>query len=219
MRQWYRLLTWLLATTMIATVGCGDDDDDDEDEKVDAGAPYIYLYPEQGEQVSVKLLPSPGCELKESDPEYGSGWSVWAEPSGLLDGDHEFLFYTAGVNWDFQLDQGYAVEGEGIFSWFEEALPTLGLNGKETGDFIAYWSDHLPYAPCYHIFPQDNDYVDRQIGITVTPAPDSVLRLWLVIIGKETCSLLDSPTPAAFVRKGFVVVEWGVVLKSRSFVW
>jgi hypothetical protein len=212
------LLAVLLASSFAMLAGCGDDDDDDKS-PADGGAPYVYLYPETAQQVSVTLQPADGCALKKTVPEYGDGWDVWAEPSGRLDGKYDYLYYTARVHWDFQMDHGWAVPAESIFPWFEQELPKLGLTDKETGDFVDYWNEHLPYAPCYRVYPQDNVYVDAQIGLTVDPPPDSVLRLWLVIFGEEQCPVMEQPLPTGFDRKGFTVVEWGVVLRESSFVW
>jgi len=217
MTTWRRVLAVLVVGALGLAVGCSDDDDNDDNE--DAGAPYIYLYPETAQEIKVTLEPADGCEIRKTVPDYGGGWTVWVEPSGRIDGMYDFLYYTAGVHQDFQLDHGWAVPAERIFPWFEETLPSLGLTGKETGDFVAYWGAHLPYAPCYRVYPQDNVYVDRQIGLSVEPPPDSVLRLWLVVIGEEECPVIESPLPTGFEREGFVVVEWGVVLRESSFVW
>jgi hypothetical protein len=212
------LLLPILAVAVVFATACGDDDDNKSPHD-DAGAPAIYLYPETAQEVAVTLDPAEGCELVKTEPEYGDGWTVWAEPSGRIDGMYDYLYYTARVRDDFQMDHGWAVPAESIFPWFDKALPELGLTADETGDFVDYWSAHLPYAPCYRVYPQDNVYVDAQIVLTVEPAPDSVLRLWLVIIGEDECPAIEQPLPTGFDRNGFTVVEWGVVLRHSSFVW
>lgn len=215
--MWFSLLPVIGLSVLL--VACDDDDKPEPEPTPDAGAPYIYLYPEEAQEVSVTLLPAAGCSLTETIPEHGDGWVVWAEPSGRIDDTYDFLYYSASVHWEFQLEQGWAVPGEGVFAWFEQGLPELGLTDVETADFVDYWSDHLPYAPCYRVYPQDNPYVDAQVELLVEPEPDSVLRLWLVIIGEEECPAVEAPAPTSFEREGFVVVEWGVVLKQSSFVW
>jgi hypothetical protein len=153
--------------------------------------------------------------LTSSIPEYGDGWTVWAEPSGRLDGKYDYLYYSARVYWDFQLEHGWSVAAEGVFPWFEQILPQLGLNSDETRDFVDYWSVHLPYSPCYRVFPQGTEMVDRQIAMTVTPEPDSVLRLWLAIERLVQCEPLPEPELTPFDRNGFTVVEWGVVMQGK----
>ncbi len=182
-------------------------------EEIMADAPYIYLYPEQAMQVAVTIDPSAG-ELIASAPEYGDGWSVWAEPDGLLDGSYRFLFYEHTVPWVFQDDTGWAVPATGIFAWFEEALSEMGLTADEISDFLDYWTVHLPYAPCYRVCPQPETLVDDVIGLDIEPAPDSLLRLWLLVQGADDCDEPVAPDFSSFERTGFTAVEWGVVLEG-----
>jgi len=201
----------LAPVLVLASLGCDEDDDDDKT-PADGGAPYIYLYPEEAGEVDVTLTPTEGGFLMESDPPYDDGWTVWAEPSGLIDGEYEYLYYSARVWLEFQTVTGDAVPAEEIFAWFGLELPAMGLTQKEADDFVEYWSEHLPYAPCYLVYPQYNSYVDAQVAIDVDPEPDSVLRLWLVIYGAESCEPIQPAAHYEFSRDGFTVVEWGVVL-------
>jgi hypothetical protein len=175
-------------------------------------APYIYLYPEEAMQVGVTLDPADGTCITASEPDYGDGWSVLAEPSGLLDGTWDFLFYEAEVNWVFQQQQGWAVPAAEIWGWLEGALPAMGLSSAETQDFLDYWTLNLPEAPCYLVYPQPKETIGATMGLDITPAPDSLLRLWLVIDGADECAAPPPPTVAPFTRQGFTAVEWGVVL-------
>ena len=183
----------------------------------DVDAPYVYLYPTEAMQIGVTLVPAQGMAITESEPEYGDGWSVWAEPSGLLDGERDFLFYEATVLWIFQIEQGWAVPAAEIFGWLAGQLPAMGLNAAETADFLDYWTAHLPYAPCYRVFPQPLEIVEQEMGLLVAPAPDSTLRLWLMIEGAAECGAVAAPQIDGFVRAGFTVVEWGVALDGHTF--
>ncbi len=183
----------------------------------DVDAPYIYLYPETTQAVDVTLLPAPGTYVHTSFPAYNGGWSVTAEPSGLLDGQYDFLYYEATVHWVFQTTEGWAVADADVFDWFEGQLPALGLTAAETEDFLDFWSIHLPPAPCYLIYPQPEADIDQTMGLVISPAPDSLLRLWLVVQGSATCTPLPAPATSPFVRDGFTAVEWGVVLDAETF--
>ncbi len=180
-------------------------------------APYIYLYPTETTEVSVTLDFGEHADLTVSDPPYGDGWTVVAEPSGLIDGEHDFLFYEIAVPWGFDTEAGFAVEGEEVFDWFEQFLPELGLNQAETDDFIEFWEIYLPEADCYAIYPQSAEAIDAYVKLTIDPEPDSLLRLWLAIEASQDCAELPSPFVPEFVREGFTVVEWGVVLSPGFF--
>jgi hypothetical protein len=180
-------------------------------------APYIYLYPPRSERVRVKLDFAPGARLVASDPPYGQGWTVRADPSGRLDGRRDFLFYESTVGEaPFQERAGWAVPSADIFGWLEDTLPHLGLNRAETQDFLDYWRDELPWAPCYEIYPQWNQDLDEHVALDVMPRPRSALRLWLLIDGNPLCAPLPEPRVPVFVREGFTLVEWGVVLEPQG---
>jgi hypothetical protein len=205
----------LILPILFVLLGCDDDNSNDHNYQADAGAPYIYLYPEKSQEVSVTLIPTEGAWIMNSDPEYGDGWTVWAETDGRLDEKYDFLFYSARVFWDFQMELGWAVEPDKVFPWFMNTLPTLGLSQTETDDFVTYWSVHLPYSPCYLIYPQFDEPVDRQIELFIDPEPESRLRLWLAIDRSESCKKIPAPEPVVFNRIGFTVVEWGVVMREQ----
>ena len=117
----------------------------------------------------------------------------------MLDGSYPYLFYEAGVPWMFQTDEGWAVESALVFDWFETMLPALGLSEAETGDFLDFWTVHLPAAGCYGLYPQPEPIVDQAVGLTITPSPDSLLRLWLVIDGAPFCGAPAEPPIEPFV--------------------
>jgi hypothetical protein len=183
-----------------------------------ADAPYVYLYPEIAQNVSVALTPGAGTNITVSDPPYGSGWDVWAEPSGLLDGTYDFLFYESTVIWSFQELEGWVVDGATVFDWFETNLPTMGLNQDEIDDFLDYWTVYLPTAPCYHVFPQPESVIDQNMLLDITPTPDNLLRLWLMVEGADTCgATFTTPSLQTFNRTGFTAVEWGMVINWNTF--
>jgi hypothetical protein len=220
-----RLSIIFLLFLCLSAWGCGIIHDDDDDDKISAStstgrgaaaAPCIYLYPEQAGEVSVTLLPAEDAWLTSTDPEHGEGWTVWAEPDSLIDGTYDYLYYSCDVAMKFQMDEGWAIEAEDIFSWFEETLPRCGLSQSETADFVDYWSEHLPYSPWYLVYPQYNDLIAGQIDIAIDPEPDSMLRLWLVIEKVEQPEPLTAPEFVPFERSGFTVVEWGVVFRIEA---
>ncbi|MCG6534935.1 MAG: hypothetical protein L7F78_09640 [Syntrophales bacterium LBB04] len=218
-----RLSMILLLTLCFSIWGCGHSSDPPCTETTqtdrDGGkgaAPCIYLYPKETGSVSVTLLPAQDAWLTKTDPEYRGGWTVQAEPTGLIDGIYNYLYYACDVLMDFQTTEGWALAADKIFPWFEENLPKFGLNQTETAGFVDYWSKHLPYSPWYLVYPQYNDRVARHIDISIDPKPDSMLRLWFVIDKAEQPKLLPAPAFKTFERSGFTVVEWGVVMRYES---
>ncbi len=180
-------------------------------------APYVYLYPTRPRQVQVLLDLPEDVVLQASDPAYGDGWTVWAEPDGRLDGRWNFLFYESSTFGPYDEERGWSVPEALIFPWFRANLPLMGLNQAEVEDFLDYWSFELPFAPCYHVFPQGLDVIEGNMGLDISPAPHRLLRLWLYVQGDASCYALPSPELAPFTRQGFSAVEWGVILDAASF--
>lgn len=190
---------------------------DEEEEKRDgyggAAAPNIYLYPEEASNISVKLtiLDEYGY-FTLTEPEHGDGgWDVWVEPDGLIDGTYNYLYYAGVHKTEFQEIEGWAVEEEDVFRWFEDKMLQIGFNQNEIDDFIEYWLEHLPPSPCYHIYPQDTEIVDARVAIDIIPEPDTLERLWFFIDTVDFCeAILEPEERSPFFRNGFTVVEWGV---------
>ncbi len=174
--------------------------------------PNIYLYPQTTQQVDVTLDFSPQSFLTVSIPDYGQGWSVVAEPSGLLDGLWGFLFYEAAVGGGWQTSAGHNVPAEQLEAWMYQTLPMYGLNAQETFDFADFWKDALPAAAWYTFYPQYDDAISAQVALNVSPAPDSLLRLWFVVAPGQAPAAVEAPVILPFDRTGFSVVEWGVIV-------
>lgn len=178
--------------------------------------PNIYLYPEETQNVSVKLAFNPGEFVTVSIPQYGNGWSVTAQPDGLLDGTYGYLFYEAAVGDGWQMEAGHVVAASELEEWMYSMLPAYGLNAQETFDFADFWKDALPKANWYTFYPQYDDLISQHVGLKVQPAPDSVLRLWFVVVPSDAPAFPEAPVIAPFERSGFAVVEWGVIISDAQ---
>ncbi len=175
--------------------------------------PNIYLYPEIPTDVRVALrYPD---QITVSIPEYpADGWKVTAYPKGILtDGvaEYGYLFYESNIpDYSFQYENAFYLPAEDREETFERILTLYGLNETEKADFREYWCERLPAGRDYYMYPQINEACDLVSPLEITPAPDSVFRLWFVY--KEADSenpAIKEPIPERFVRDGFAVVEWG----------
>jgi len=176
--------------------------------------PNIYLYPEA--ETDVKVTLERESLILVSDPEYpDGGWEVSVSPDGTIDGQHGFLFYEAAVPNVFDTEEGWIVEASEVETWTSIMLPEMGLNEQETADFVEYWMEALPEAERYAFYPQWDEAVDEAVGLDISPAPDSVLRLWFVVksLSDGETLTLASPEIPQFTRNGFTAVEWGVLLE------
>jgi len=179
-------------------------------EPMQAAKPVIYLYPESTMAVDVKLDFPEGGSVTESIPTYGDGWHVTVDPDGLIDGAYPYLFYEASLPPIFQTDQGWLLDGEDLDGALRNLLLDLGFVGREVDDFVDYWFPRLDGWPWYAVYPQD---AEALVTLSVSPAPDHLLRASLLFRGLMDPIDIDTPSePAPFSRDGFTVTEWGVLL-------
>jgi hypothetical protein len=176
--------------------------------------PAIYLYPKTDAAVSVKL--SVNGAITNDVPSYGNGWNVFATKEGVIDGKYDYLFYEAKLNKVDVPSEGWIVKYNDLGSWFDVNLKKLGLNEKETSQFKEYWLAELPESKYYDIRLLTKDYLDENMKLSVSPSPDTLIRVEFLFKPLNEYTELKEPKIATPVRQGFVVVEWGGVLDSQK---
>ena len=177
-----------------------------------AEKPVIYLYPEEETDIHVRL--SLDGAMSVSYPDYGEdGWLVTASHDGTLTDEngrtYDSLFWEAELDAEYDLTEGFCIKGEDTAAFLEETLAALGLSDTEANAFIVWWLPRMQENPYNLITFQSNAYTDAA-ELDITPAPDTVIRVFMVWKGLD--SEIDIPAQtfsAAPNREGFTVVEWG----------
>lgn len=183
---------------------------------VECGKPVIYLYPTTETVAHVEVNPMGG--FTKTEPAYGTqGWTVTAKPDGTLknkgDGKmYPYLFWE-GIGYNYHKStQGFVLNQKNVDSEMKTILAKLGLNEKETKDFMEFWSSKLKTKPYVFVtFVSQNEF-DNIAPLSVSPKPDTVIRVFMDYTPLDkptTVSPLQIKTPE---RKGFTVVEWGGAL-------
>ena len=178
-----------------------------------ADKPVIYLYPENETDVHVEL------ELTEADlsttyPRYDNGWDVVAYPDGTLlnqaDGTHHrYLFWDAvNCRTRFDFSEGFCVAGSDTESFLKEKLTYMGLTEEEMNEFIVYWLPRMEHN-AYNLISFQGDAYTDSAKLNITPAPDSMLRIFMTYVPLENAVAIEPQQLSAFERKGFTVIEWG----------
>ena len=174
--------------------------------------PILYFYPEEPTICSAKVTLN--GQLTCTYPEHGeNGWENFtAHPDGTLvfpDGKEYYALYWEGkqnAEWDFST--GFCVRGEDTAAFLEWALAELGLNRREANEFIVYWLPLMQENPYNVISFQTAAYTDTA-KLDISPAPDSVLRVFMAYYPSETEIDIPAQIFEPFTREGFTVVEWG----------
>jgi hypothetical protein len=114
--------------------------------------------------------------------------------------------------WDFS--RGFCVRGEDTAAFLERALAELGLTPREANEFIVYWLPRMQDNPYNVISFQTAAYTEGAV-LEITPAPDSLLRVFMAYYPTDTEVDIQPQTFEGFERSGFTVVEWGGTQTSK----
>jgi len=176
--------------------------------------PIIYLYPTEKTEISVKLDFNQN-QLKHTYPKYNpeKGWNVIAEPNGNLKNvengkDYYALFWEGESQKQTEIKQGFVVKGENTAEFLEEKLAILGLNWRESNEFIMYWLPQME-SNKYNLIHFSTEEYTRDFPITITPRPDNFIRVFMVFEPLETAVEIPAQELKPAKRGGFTAVEWG----------
>lgn len=178
--------------------------------------PNIYLYPTENSRISVNLKFPNGGKIITSIPDYGSGWVVDVDTSGIINNNYEFLFYESEQPDVWQTNEGWVIKRSELEAFFTNNMLENGFNRREINDFINYWIPRLANSEYYEIYPQKSEIIETVLKLDISKTPDSVLRMFYIIKGvnNDSNSKINIPMEnTQFKRSGFCVTEWGVVLK------
>ncbi len=176
--------------------------------------PNIYIYPETKLSLHVSIIFPRGGSVIESIPLYENGWNIEVEPSGKINNIFDYLFYESENPDLCQYRSGWIIKKDDLTSFFTQNMLETGFIQKEIDDFIEYWIPLLNNYSSYAIYPQYALDIEKMIELNFSCKPNSVLRLFYVIKGVNGDKInIAVPIIPRFVRKGFSVTEWGVIIK------
>ncbi|MBE5785043.1 MAG: hypothetical protein E7330_04510 [Clostridiales bacterium] len=198
-----------LAAVLMMTTACRDPKE--EEVVTEVAKPVIYLYPEEETDVTVTL--DYAGELTTTYPAYREGWNVTAMPDGTLinkaDGrEYSYLFWEGVSETEYDMSAGYVVKGSDTAAFLQAALSRMGLLPREYNEFIVYWLPQMEHNP-YNLITFQQECYTESAKLTVTPEPDSVLRVFMAYQALDAWVEVETPILRGFERSGFTLVEWG----------
>ena len=201
-----RMVCFLWALGILLTLtACG------REEEALSAKPVIYLYPETETEVTVTL--DYDGELTCVYPAMeGGGWTVTAAPDGTLTDaagqTYNYLYWEGVSSAEYDFSQGFCVPGDDTAAFLERSLAALGLTRREANEFIVYWLPRME-ENAYNLIAFQSEAYTTHARLTISPEPESVLRLFMAWQALEEPVELPAQTLPAFSRSGFTVVEWG----------
>lgn len=177
--------------------------------------PIIYLYPEAETNVQIKV----NTKIIGTEPEYLNGWNVWVKPNGeitdkITKKTYPYLFWEGTLDFLPKRTDGFVIKRENVEQELREILPRLGLNEKESNDFVSAWAHRLNEAPYYFVTFHNLDTIDTYAPLTVRPQPQTIIRVLMEYEPLKEYKFVEQfkfqPLPE---RTGFTLVEWGGIEK------
>ena len=204
-----KILALLLFVCLLALTGCGESIGNEPVAK--AEKPVIYLYPEEETLVHIEL--DFHGTLTSTYPAYEDGWDVLAKPDGTLtdpetEWEYYCLFWEGVSDVPYDLTEGFVVAGEDTEAFLEESLRTLGLTDREANEFLIYWLPRME-GNAYNLISFQQEVYTDNAKLTVEPAPDTVLRVFMAYQSLEEPVQILPQKLQTTQRTSFTVVEWG----------
>ena len=107
---------------------------------------------------------------------------------------------------------GFVVAQKDLISVLNSQLRDLGLNAKESADFMEFWTDKLPTTPYVRLTWLGPAQMNQLAPLSVSPKPDTSIRIFLDFAGLDKPIKLIPQKLSAQPRRGFTLVEWGGLL-------
>ena len=177
----------------------------------DAGKPAIYLYPRKKQKISV-WLKIKGI-ITKSIPDYNNGWYVDVEPSGLINGEYDYLFCETTQDKRDVPNEGWSMESKNIEEWFSNKLTELNFNKKELDEFMDYWMPLLSEVENKYIDIRlfTEEYLDEHMELIIDPKPDRTYRYEFIFNGVDKYKELATPNVEIINRDGYYTLRFHYV--------
>ncbi|MCX8074622.1 MAG: hypothetical protein N2749_03445 [Clostridia bacterium] len=188
------------------------DEIDFNNDKMLLKKPIIYFYPETETKVTVKL--SNPYLLLYTYPKYINNWTILAKPSGDIkdlktNKNYYALYWEAIDNFKIDKTKGFVVRGEDTTNFLEEKLKILGLNDRESNEFIIYWLPELEKNKYNYIRFRTMNEINDYMQLDISPKPDTLIRVIMDYMPLNKSISVVKQNLNSVNRKGFTVVEWG----------
>ena len=135
-----------------------------------------------------------------------------AAPDGTLTDargmTYNYLYWEGSLKAQWDMTEGFCVKGEDTAAFLEQALARLGLNRREANEFIVFWLPLMEQNP-YNIISFQAETYTQAAPLEITPAPDTVIRVFMTWQASNTPVELQPQELTAPERSGFTAVEWG----------
>ena len=167
------------------------------------------IYPTEDMNINIKLEHEDN--IITSYPKYDNGWNVFVNKDGIINcngREYYALYWDEYNNNDVDFSTGFYVSGESAIEFLEEKLDYIGLNNRETNEFIMYWLPILEKNEHNLVYFELTNERENNNKLIISPKPDSILRINMHIKKIYDIMNIEEQKLEKFDRVGFTVVEW-----------
>ncbi len=176
--------------------------------------PVLYLYPKKNNtKINVKFE-HPNY-LTTTYPKYNKEWNVIANKNGNLkinNKNYYALYWEENKSKKIDYKTGFYVEKKNAIKFLEEKLNILGLNERESNEFIMYWLPILEKNEKSLVYFETTEEREEFNKLDISPKPDSLLRIAIHVKKVDKKSSIKEQKLKTFKRTGFTAIEWGGVI-------
>ena len=123
------------------------------------------------------------------------------------------MAYSTGQIDNFKLtyikEDGFVVKGKDSIKFLEEKLEILGLNERESEEFIVYWLPKLEANKYNYIRFETIEEIEEDMPLIINPVPDTMIRIVMNFKGLDKPINVKEQKLTTPIREGFTIVEWG----------
>lgn len=176
----------------------------------------LYLYPEQ----QIEVLATTRNRVFETGPrDTLSKWLVTADKDGTIT-DQNGKVYDK-ISYDYSSDEllpkqdGIVVSANQLEPSLEEYAKNLGLNEKESSDFVSYWYNKLNNtAPFIQMSHYSRAQSAEIVKMDIDPRPDTFVPIVMYFKKLYFPTILPKPTfEPILTRDGFFALDWSGVVE------
>lgn len=170
-------------------------------------------------QVSVTLGTAPGSEFTFTYPEPSAtdkgavSWDVTLQGGTYMvlenGKEYPYLFWEADSDAGYEIAEGWCIKGGETVSFLEGKLTELGLDARETADFITYWAPQMTgnkYNLISFLGTDPDDTYNSAFPLTADIPARRILMVWEAV--DTPVDLVPQEIPP-FIHDGTYIIEWG----------
>lgn len=182
--------------------------------------------PKYNEQTGWKVKAKPNGELQDLQPKI-TNCDDFKKPKigqeyalkSCLENNYPYIYWAGASlvrSFPREISQkGWIVKRENLEKVLTEKLTFIGLNARETTNFMEYWLPKLKAEnkPFYRLTFLQNAELNDLFPMTITPRPSSLIRVFLDWETLENDQIIPSQNLIKYERNdkqnSFLAVKWG----------